>query len=331
MTHPSPAPGSADWLRPLGTTGLTVSAVAAGGGPLGGMPELFGYDTPEGQAVDLVLDLVASPITVLDTANGYSDGRSESRIGTALARAGDAAAGLLVATKVDARDGDYAGRRVRESVAESRARLGMDTLPLVYLHDPEFFPDAGFEAPGGAIEALVDLRDAGVIGHLGIAAGHIPTIDRLLDTGVFEVLLTHSRATLLDRSADPLIDRARSEGLGVANAAVLGGGLLASRAAKPLYGFRPARTEVLAAAAALHDLADEYGVALADAAVQRSLRDERIDTTVVGFSKPERIPQLLDALRTPVPEEFWHRADALLPDPSLWLDAEPRPPGPGAR
>ena len=132
-----------------------------------------------------------------------------------------------VAIKVDARDGDYSGRRVHESVAESRARLGMDTLPLVLLHDPEFFPDAGFDAPGGAIEALVELRDAGVIGHLGIAAGHVPTIERLLDTGAFEVLLTHSRATLLDRSADALIDRARAEGLGVANAAVLGGGLLA--------------------------------------------------------------------------------------------------------
>lgn len=325
MPHPSPAPGSAGWLRPLGSTGLTVSAIAAGGGPLGGMPELFGYDTPEAQAVDLVLDLIDSPVTVLDTANGYSGGRSESRIGAALARAGAAASGLLVATKVDARDGDYSGRRVRESVAESRARLGMDTLPLVYLHDPEFFPDAGFAAPGGAIDALVDLRDAGVIGHLGIAAGHVPTIHRLLDTGVFEVLLTHSRATLLDRSADPLIDRARAEGLGVANAAVLGGGLLASRTAKPLYGFRPAHPQVLAAAAALHDLADEYGVALADAAVQQSLRDERIDTTVVGFSKPERIPALLGALRTPVPEEFWQRADELLPDPSVWLDAEHLP------
>src|ERR1044071_4618560 len=75
--RPPVTPESSDWLRPLGPTGLTVSAVAAGGGPLGGMPELFGYDTPEQQAVGIVHDILASPIRVIDTANGYSDGKSE--------------------------------------------------------------------------------------------------------------------------------------------------------------------------------------------------------------------------------------------------------------
>lgn len=312
-------PGGSAWLRPLGSTGLTVSAIAAGGGPIGGMPELFGYDTPEDRALEVVAAIAASSIRMIDTANGYSDGRSEQRIGDALERL--PGHGLLVATKVDAADGDYSAARVRASVDESRARLRMDVLPLVHLHDPEFHPDAGFERRGGAIEALVALREQGVIGHLGLAGGHRPTMERLLRTGEFEVLLTHSRATLLDRSADPLIDDARSRGLGVVNAAVLGGGLLASRSANPLYGFRPARPEVLEAAAALHDLADEYGVALADAAVQRSVHDERVDATVVGFSRPERVPRLLAALAAPVPAAFWRRAEALLPDPSAWLDA----------
>jgi D-threo-aldose 1-dehydrogenase len=126
--------------------------------------------------------------------------------------------------------------------------------------------------------------------------------------------------TLLDRGADDLVDRARAAGLGIANAAVLGGGLLASRSAVPLYGYHPARQEIIAAAAALHDLADQFGVSLADAAVQHSLRDERIDMTVVGFSKPDRLPRLLAALRTPIPDEFWARADELLPPSDLWLD-----------
>lgn len=320
MTKSTVTPDSPSWMRTLGSTGLRVSAISAGGGPLGGMPELFGYDTPEDQGVQVVLDLLASSIRVIDTANGYSGGRSEERIGYAIARAGRG--DMLIATKVDAARGDFSGRRVRESVRESQKRLGFDHLPLVYLHDPEFHPDAGFDRPGGAVEALLALRDEGVIGHVGIAAGHVPTTERLIETGAFEVLLTHSRATLLDRSADALIGRAREAGMGVANAAVLGGGLLASRSATPLYGFRRARPEVLSAAAALHDLADEFDIPLADAAVQHSLRDDRIDTTVVGFSKPSRIPRLLDSLRRPIPEEFWARADALLPDPELWLDAE---------
>jgi D-threo-aldose 1-dehydrogenase len=316
-----PTPETSDWIRPLGRTGLTVSAIAAGGGPIGGMPELFGYDVPEAQALELVATILDSPIRVIDTANGYSDGKSEQRIGDALAAHPAIPADFLVATKVDALDGDYSGRRIRDSIRESQDRLGFESFPLVQLHDPEFHPNVSFDAPGGAVEALVQLREEGVIDHLGVAGGHVPTMHCMLDTGAFEVILTHSRLTLLDRGADELIDRAVESGLGVMNAAVLGGGLLASRSAKPLYGFRPARDEILQAARELHDLADELGVSLADAAVQGSLRDRRVDVTVVGFSKPHRVGALLESLRHPVSDEFWVRAAALLPPSRLWLDA----------
>jgi len=311
---------SSEWIRPFGRTGLSVSAITAGGGPIGGMPKLFGYDVPERQGIDLVRKLLHSSIRAVDTSNGYSDGKSEQRIGVAIREEGGLPADFLVATKVDARDGDYSGRRIRDSVKESQDRLGMDILPLVQLHDPEFHPVEQFGLPGGAVEALVALQDEGIIGHLGVAGGHTPTLHRMLDLGVFEVLLTHSRLTFLDRGADDLIDRAKEEGIGVANAAVLGGGLLAKRNAKPLYGFRPARPEILAAAAQLHDLAHELDVSLPDAAVQLSLRDPRIDTTVVGFSRPERIATLLSSLEQNIPEQFWDRAAELMPDRDLWLD-----------
>ncbi|WP_240606060.1 aldo/keto reductase [Planctomonas deserti] len=286
------------------------------------MPRLFGYDTPEEQAIALVADVCASPIRSIDTANMYGEGRSETRIAAGLKRAGAAADGMLIATKVDGKDGDYSGDRVFESIKESQARLGMEYLPLVYLHDPEYAPDAGFDRPGGAIEALIELKNRGVIGHLGIAGGHVPTMERLIDTGAFEVLLTHSRASLVDGSANDLIDRVKAEGMGVANAAVYGGGLLAARTAPPLYSnFKPARPEILAAASALFDLADVFGIKLADAAVQHSLRDPRIDTTVVGISKPERIPLLLAGLAVRIPDEFWERAAELMPDESVWVDA----------
>ena len=55
-------PSSTGWLRLLGTTGLVVSAIAAGGGPVGGMPELFGYDVPKRQAVQLVREILHSHI-----------------------------------------------------------------------------------------------------------------------------------------------------------------------------------------------------------------------------------------------------------------------------
>ncbi len=75
-------------LRDLGVTGLKVSPVTLGGGPLGGMPENFGYDVEEADAIALVEAVLDSHIRTIDTSNGYSGGKSEERIGKAIAAYG---------------------------------------------------------------------------------------------------------------------------------------------------------------------------------------------------------------------------------------------------
>ena len=150
MTADPTAPPSVvteGWLRPLGNTGLTVSAVAAGGGPIGSMPEMFGYDVPAEQAITLVTQILRSPIRLIDTSNIYSDGESERRIGEGIRRVGGLPPGYWISTKVDGKDGDYSARRVRRSIEESVERLGLDHFPLVYLHDPEYALDQGLDAP----------------------------------------------------------------------------------------------------------------------------------------------------------------------------------------
>ena len=313
--------GERSWLRPLGNTGLTVSAVTAGAAPLGGMPEAFGYDVTEDTAVDLVEAILSSAIRVIDTSNGYSDGRSEERIGIAIARAGALPPDFLVATKVDALGGDYSGQRIRESIRESKARLGLSTLPLVYLHDPEFHEFSNLAGPGGAVEALVELAKAGEIGHIGVAGGDVHEIRRYLDLGVFEVMLTHNRMTLVDRSAGELIQHARSLGIAVVNAAIYGGGLLANpRGESDRYGYRPVRPATRAAVTAMADLAEGFGTDLPTVALQASLRDPRIDSTVIGFSRVSRIGGITNAAAHELPDEFWNRLESLVPGRGDWLD-----------
>ena len=321
------APGlPAGWLRPLGGTGLTVSAVCLGGGPLGSMPALFGYDVPEDDAVALVQQVLDSPIRFIDTSNGYSDGASERRIGLAIAAAGRLPPDVLVETKVDAKDGDYSGERVRRSIEESLERLDLDHLPVVHLHDPEFHPFEALTSPGGAVETLVALRDEGVIGHLGVAGGNVHEIRRYLDLGVFELLLTHNRWTVLDHSAGALIEAAAARGVGVLNAAVYGGGILARpHAGLTDYGYRPASPATVAAIQSMAALAESHGTELAQVALAWSLRDKRIASTVVGFTKPERIEQLIAAASLDLPTDFWAELDSLLPAAQNWLDHVPRP------
>jgi D-threo-aldose 1-dehydrogenase len=132
-------------------------------------------------------------------------------------------------------------------------------------------------------------------------------------TDLFDVVLTHNRWTLVDRSAGPLIEDAAARGLGVLNAAVFGGGILASGAASTTrYAYREAAPELIAAVRAIEQLCTDCGVPLAAAAVQFSTRDPRITTTVVGASRPERIAQSVELATVPVPEQLWSDIDAVI-------------------
>ncbi len=303
-----------NWIRPLGSTGRSVSAVTLGTSPLGNLP----VET----ANALIATALASDIRTIDTSNGYSDSRSEPVLGAAVAAAGGLPADALIITKTDASGRDYSGERVRTSVRESLERLQLDHLPLVHLHDPEHFAWDEIAQPGGAVDALVELREQGVVGSIGVAGGDSRVMERYVGLGVFDALLVHNRLTLVDRSADRVVDDAIDRGMTVFNAAIFGAGILAApHSGITSYGYRPANAAVLGAVAALADLADEYGTDLATVALQASLRDARVTSTVVGLSKPERIATTIASARRPLPDELFERADALLPPASAWLDA----------
>ncbi|SER30382.1 aldo/keto reductase [Microlunatus flavus] len=313
-------PGSPDWRRPLGRTGLEITAVTVGGAPLGSMPENFGHELAEADGIALAAYVFDSPVRALDTSNGYSGGESERRIGRAVAQRGGLPDDFLITTKVDAKDGDYSGARVRASVAESQGRLGLDHLPVVFLHDPEFHDFDALSAPGGAVETLMALRDEGVVGHVGLAGGTAPEMQRYLALGGFEVLLVHNRWTLVDHSAEALLDQAAAADVAVLNAAIYGGGILAKPGSTTRYAYREAAPATLQAIEAMQRLCAEHGTDLATAALQVSVRDPRIATTVVGLSSPARLDALLDSLATDLPEDLLDALEGLRPAPEHWLE-----------
>lgn len=310
------------WLRRFGPTDITVSAICMGGAQLGSMPEIFGYDVTEDAAISLVRRVMESPIRFLDTSNGYGSGRSEERIGCAVRQHGGLPSDFVISTKVDALDGDYSGPRIRTSVRESMTRLGIGRLPIVFLHDPEFHPFEVLTAPGGAVDTLVQLREAGEIGHIGVAGGDTREISRYVDLGVFEAVLVHNRWTLVDRSAGNLFDRAARSGLAIVNAAIYGGGLLTGTGNHANYAYRPARPPVSAAAMAMAEVCARWQTDLATAALLFSLRDPRITSTVAGFTKATTLQRTLAAAEVELPAAFWGEMEGLVPAPEHWLDSD---------
>jgi D-threo-aldose 1-dehydrogenase len=280
------------------------------------MPELFGV-VPEEQALDLLRAFFQSPITFFDTAAAYGDGESERRIGLALKERGGLPEGFVLATKAD-RDpasGDFSGEQTRRSVERSLRLLGVERLPIVHIHDPEY-ATTSFEqimGPGGAVEVLRDYQRQGVIGAIGIAAGPIDLLTRYVETGAFDAVLTHNRYTLVERSAGPLIDLAARQGMAVLNAAPYGSGMLAKGPDQwTKYMYREAAPDLVARVRRMEQACQAYGVPLAVAALHFSLRDPRITATVVGMARQERLAQTLEIMRQPIPDELWPALDALV-------------------
>ncbi len=282
--------------------------------PLGNLYAAIGDD--DAQAT--VRAAWAHGIRLFDTAPLYGYGLSEQRLGRALA--GLPRAELTVSTKVGRLlvDGDpgptiFAGvpaRRpvfdfsrdgVRRSVEASLTRLGLDRLDIVHVHDPD---DHEHDALAGALPALIELRDEGVVGAVGCGMNQVELLHRFVDRVDLDVILLAGRWSLLDHApaARALLDRCVERGVGVLAGGVLNSGLLAGG---DTFDYGPADAERLAAAGRLRDRCTHHGVGLLDVAVQFPLRHPAVRTVLVGARSAAELDADLAASSTRIPDELW--------------------------
>jgi aryl-alcohol dehydrogenase-like predicted oxidoreductase len=143
----------------LGRTGRTVPRLGFGGAPIGRLESAR-------SAVDVVKAAIRLGVRYLDTAPTYSRGRSEKRIGAALAACGVDRSEFFIATKTQRRDGAGARRELEESLE----RLGVDYVDALQVHEIHDDVDSVF-GEGAVVETLQKARDEGLIRHIGIT-GH---------------------------------------------------------------------------------------------------------------------------------------------------------------
>lgn len=292
-------------LEPVSLFGRSLPPIAIGCAPLASMEDTFGYSVPEDVAHATIRAALESPLNWLDTAASYGDGESERRIGHVLRELGGLPSDAFLNTKIGASpEGDFDAETVKRRFERSQELLGIERFDLVYLHDPEQRPFEEITAPDGPLRVLTDLREQGVIGHLGVAGGPIDLMMRYVETGMFDAAITHNRFTLLERSAEPLLDLCHEKGIPLTNAAPYGGGMLAKGPSQyPRYAYQDAESQLVETARQFEDICARYDVPLAAAAVQFSMRDPRVDATIIGVSRPERIQQTIDLATIEIPDE----------------------------
>src|SRR4051812_2724533 len=177
----------------LGRTKLEVSVVAVGAGPI---PALMTGDDADAQAAVLRRALDHG-VNWIDTAAGYGDGRSESGIGRALSRLG-AAERMHVATKVRLTPDDLADplTAVRRSLAGSLARLGLERVTLLQLHNGITSARGEIAASltpadvlGGVVAALKRVRDDGLTRFIGLTGTGSPeALAAVVASGEFDTV-----------------------------------------------------------------------------------------------------------------------------------------------
>ncbi len=298
----------------IGQTGLKVPPICFGTSALGDLPVTYGYSVDEGRAHATVRAVLQLPDGFLDTSNNYGMGRSEERIGAVIRELGGWPEGRALSTKLD-RDmetGLFDADRARRSLEESLTRLGVDRVHLLHLHDPEHASDLDpITRKGGALDALMRMKEEGLAQAVGLAAGRVDVMIPILRDWDFDAMITHNRFTLVNRNADALIDLARSRGISVLNAAPYASGALAKGASFGRYVYQKATSDMLAPVARVEEICARHNVPTGAAALQFSLRDPRITSTICGITRPERVAETLDWARMPLPPALWEELAAL--------------------
>ena len=301
--------------REIGKTGVKVTPLTFGTSVASNMPETYGYEVGEERALETIRAVFDGPANCIDTSNNYGFGRSEELIGKVIRERGGLPDGFVVSTKID-RDMESErldAARVRKSFEESMARLGLDRVEILHLHDPEYASDLkDVTGKGGALEEMFKMKEEGLADAVGLAMGRIDIQLPLVRDWPFDIVLNHNRHTLLNRSAGELFDQAHRKGMAVFNAAPYAGGVLAKGSADmPRITYQTASKEELEPVRRIEAICADLGVDMGAVALQFSINDPRITTTVVGVSKPDRVAESTGWAQADLPAELWAEINKL--------------------
>ena len=301
----------------LGRTGMEVSRLSFGASSLGGV---F-HDIREKEGIEAVFTAVEGGINFIDVSPYYGYYKAETVLGKALREIPREK--YYLSTKVGryGQDGvnswDYSARRVTESVYESMERLHVDHIDLINVHDIEF--QAGL--PGGlqkvvdeTLPALVELREKGVVGHVGITDLQPENLQWVVahsPEGTVETILNFCHHCLNDDLLVDHLDWFEAHGIGVINASPLSMGLLSVRG---VPSWHPAPASLVDACRRAADYCTEKGYPIEKLAVQYAISNPRIATTLFSSARLENVRLNLAYADEPLDEELVKEVQTIIGD-----------------
>ena len=296
----------------IGNTGMKVSELSFGASSLGGV---F-HEIDEKEAIDAVFAAIEGGINFIDVSPYYGHYKAETVLGKALRRIPRDK--YLLSTKVGryGKDGvntwDYSAKRATESVYESMDRLGIDHIDLINVHDIEF-ADLN-QVAGETLPALVELRDKGVVSHVGITdlqPENIQWVIEHTEPGTVESVLCFCHYCLNDDLLTEYFDWFEEKGIGLINASPLSMGLLSSRG---VPDWHPAARSLVDACADAAKYCREAGYPIEKLAVQYAASSEHIATTLFSSANPDNVRKNIEYVEQPIDWSLVEKVQEIIGD-----------------
>lgn len=312
----------------IGRTGVEVTRLGLGGAPLSGMVLADGIygGTAYQRAISIVRRSYELGIHYFDTAPLYGEGRSEVRLGRALADMPRST--FAVSTKVSrvldlvpgqaasySEDGipkmkvtfDFSRAGILRSLEDSLRRLNMKSVEILYLHDSDFtgqHPETTFRE---ALPVLSELRQQGLVKAIGMGMNQWELTARCVRDFDLDIVLMAGRYTLLDQSALPVfMTECVRRGTRVAIGGPYNSGILARDLDKPVsYDYEPAPSQLVEKARSIKAVCDRHRVDLKAAALQFVLAHPAVATAIPGAQSVAEVEQNVAAVSAKTPTQLW--------------------------
>ena len=290
-------------MREIGKTGMMVGPLSFGASSLGGV---F-HGIKESEAIQAVHTAIDGGMNFIDVSPYYGHYKAETVLGKALREIPREK--YLLSTKVGryGKDGvntwDYSGKRATESVYESMERLGIDHIDLINVHDIEFqaaLPGGLQKVVDETLPALVELREKGIVSHVGITDLQLENLKWVIDhapKGTVESVLNFCHYCLCDDALTDYLDYFEEHGIGIINASPLSMGLLSERG---VPDWHPAPKPLVEACQRAVQHCKAKGTPIEKLAIQYSVNNPRVTTTLFSSANPVNVQRNLDWSKEPI-------------------------------
>lgn len=299
-------------------TGIKISRLSLGTAAFGGLYKSVAEEDCTA-TIDAALD---SGINFIDTAPHYGKGVAERRIGQALL--GRARSSFVVSTKIgrllvpssddideffmDAdntveRKLDFSSSGVRKSLEQSLEKLGLDSVEILFIHDPDDHAD---EAIMQAYPELDRMRSEGIIKAIGVGMNQCETPTRVIKETDIDMVLIAGRYSLLDqRAEEELLPAALSRNVDVIAAGVFNSGILANPVEGATYDYVPASKQILSKAIRIKEVLTHHKVSLTSAALQFPLRHPAVKSVLVGCRSAAEVKRNCEDFDKVIDAQVW--------------------------